>query len=165
MRRLDDEFDAFVLSSSRGLFRLAHRLTGDWYAAEDLVQTTLWRVARNWDRARDAPLPYARRILVNLTVDRVRSRTRRPSEVGGDRFLDRADPTPASQVEEREVLLAALRGLRPRQRAVLVLRYWEDLSVEQTAEALGCTTGTVKSTSSKGLANLRALLENQGARP
>lgn len=154
------DFDDFVRQSSSQLLRLAFRLTGQREAAEDLLQLAYVRVAGRWGRARDSPFAYARQTLVNLATDRWRQRSRRPEEVHLEGV--HATAAPATDLGERDELLCALRSLAPRQRAVLVLRYWEDLSVEQTAELLGCTPGTVKSTSSKGLARLRDVLQTEG---
>lgn len=159
LRRLDSAFDDFVRASSGGLLQLAYRLTGDRHAAEDLLQTALWRVARKWEAAQGNPVAYVRRTLVNLAHDDVRKKVRRPREVAPGQDVA---AVPASGFEDRDVLLTALRSLTPRMRVVVVLRYWEDLSVEQTADLLGCSTGTVKSTASRGLERLRTLLDAQG---
>jgi RNA polymerase sigma-70 factor (sigma-E family) len=160
---LGPDFDVFVRDASPQLLRLAVRLTGDAQLAEDLVQLALWRVARRWHRARDNPAAYARTTLLNLSTDHWRARAVRVREVSG------VVPDVPSHDEQPgfgdEALLAAIRKLPPRQRAVVVLRYWEDLSVEETATAMGCTTGTVKSTASKALAHLRRHLEPTEARP
>lgn len=160
---LGPDFDDFVREASPQLLRLARRLTGDAHLAEDLVQMALWRVARRWHRARDSPAAYARTTLVNLTTDHWRARAVRIQEVSG------VVPDTPSRAEQPgsgdDALLGAIRKLPPRQRAVVVLRYWEDLSVEETASAMGCTTGTVKSTASKALAQLRRHLEPTEARP
>lgn len=156
------DFDAFVRQSTPQLLRLAFRLTGQREAAEDLLQLAYVRVAGRWSRARDSPFAYTRQVLVNLSTDRWRQRSRRPEEVN----LEGVPAIAAAAVAdlgERDELLRALRALPPRQRTVLVLRYWEDLSVEQTAALLGCTAGTVKSSSSKGLARLRDVLQTEGA--
>jgi RNA polymerase sigma-70 factor (sigma-E family) len=159
---LGPEFDDFVRDASPQLLRLAVRLTGDAHLAEDLVQSALWRVARRWSRARDNPVAYVRATLINLTTDHWRARAVRVREVPG------VVPDVPSHQEEHgydDALLAAIHKLAPRQRAVVVLRYWEGLSIEDTATALGCTAGTVKSTASKALAQLRRHLEPTEARP
>ncbi len=159
---LGPEFDLFVRDASPQLLRLALRLTGDGHLAEDLLQSALWRVARRWHRAQDNPVAYARTTLINLTTDHWRARAVRVREVPG------AVPDEPSWDEEQgpaDSLLAAIRKLPPRQRAVVVLRYWEGLSVEATAVELGCTAGTVKSTASKALAHLRSTLEPTEVRP
>jgi len=158
-RRLHSDFEEFVLARSGALLRTAYLLTGDRQHAEDLLQTALWRVSRRWGTARNNPHAYARRTLVNLAHDRRRRLMRRPAEVGDDLELRAvADPAP-EQVLDRDVLVRALRGLPRRQRVAVILRYWEDLSVEEAAEAMGCSTGTVRSNASRGLARLRELPE------
>ena len=158
--RVDPNFDAFVERASTALLRTAYLLTGDRGHAEDLLQTALLRTARRWSRARDAPEAYARRVLLNLSRDRVRRLVRRPPEApmppdpDGLRTVDAG----FERVAERRVVVRALAELPTRQRQVVVLRFFEDLSVEQTAEMLGFSTGTVKSYTSRALARLRELL-------
>jgi RNA polymerase sigma-70 factor (sigma-E family) len=157
--RLDDlgrEFDEFVRSASTRLLRVAYLLTGDYGHAEDLLQTALLRTARRWHKARAQPEAYARRVLTNLAKDRWRDRSRRPVEVG--RLLEPGHDSSSGQVLLRHTLLPAVLQLPIRQRAVLVLRYFEDLSVDETAAALGCSAGTVKSQTHHALARLRDLL-------
>lgn len=152
------EFEQFVRERSDRLLRVAHLLTGDPGHAEDIVQTALERVARRWRAARRDPYPYARRTVANLAKDRWRERSRRPVEVP----LTHERPVTATDVvADRDELLWAVRQLPPRQRAVLVLRFFEDLSVADTAAALGCTTGTVKSQTSRALATLRTVLTHE----
>ena len=165
--KIDAEFEAFVRARSTALLRTAYLLTGDRGAAEDLLQTTLLRVARRWSTARTAPEAYARTVLVNLSHDRRRALFRRPREAplppdpdlmtGVDQNLDR--------VAERGAMVRALAALPIRQRQVLVLRYFEDLSVEETAQLLHCTPGTVKAHASRGLARLRDLLVGADDQP
>jgi RNA polymerase sigma-70 factor (sigma-E family) len=154
-------FDAFVNTNLNGLLRTAFLVTWDPREAEDLVQECLFKVARQWSRvgSMQQPVAYARRVLINLTLDDARRRERHrgelyapPAEVGTE-SLDFA------RLESRAELVAALRILPPRQRAVIVLRYFLDLSEAQTAQALDCSLGTVKSTSSKALAHLREHLD------
>lgn len=153
------EFDEFARRSADGLMRTAYLLCGDRGHAEDLVQTALMRTARRWRTARDAPSAYARRVLVNLVKDRWRDLGRRPAEValGEDHDVASLD-TAQSGVVDRLLLIRVVETLPPGQRAVLVLRFFEDLSVEETADALGCTTGTVKSQTSRALERLRIAL-------
>lgn len=148
-------FDAFVAGSSDRLLRTAYLLCGDAGHAEDLVQTALMRTARRWRTARELPEAYARRVVVNLAKDRWRQLGRRPVELPLE-----VDPsqTETSTLLDRDVLLRAATQLPAGQRAVLVLRYFEDLSVEETAATLGCSTGTVKSQTSRALENLRVAL-------
>jgi RNA polymerase sigma-70 factor (sigma-E family) len=156
MDGLGSDFDEFVRASSPGLLRTAYLLTGDRGHAEDVVQTALLQVARKWRRIRGEPTPYARRAVVNLAKNRWRERSRRPEESTAT-----VDPDYAaleSDVLLQQVLLPAVLELPVRQRAVLVLRYFQDLSVEQTAAALGCSTGTVKSQTHHALSKLREAL-------
>ncbi|PWI10378.1 SigE family RNA polymerase sigma factor [Streptomyces sp. NWU339] len=150
------EFKEFVTARWSHLVRTAYLLTGDVHHAEDLTQTALAKAYRSWRRVSrsDRPEAYVRRILVNCNSDRFRKRrvtealTAVPPEVAG---RDEA----VSWADERSALLAALAGLPPKQRAVVVMRYWEDLSEAEVAEVLGCSPGTVKSQASKALAKLR----------
>ena len=154
---LGPEFDDFVRSASAPLLRLAYLLTGDHGHAEDLVQTALLRTARHWRGARAQPQAYARRVITNLAKDRWRTRSRRPVETRSGPEPHH-DDDPNGQVLLRHTLLPAVLRLPARQRAVLVLRYFEDLSVDETATMLGCSTGTVKSQTHSALARLRDLL-------
>ena len=148
-------FEMFVAASSDRLLRTAYLLCGDRGHAEDLVQTALLRTARRWRTARQQPEAYARRVVVNLAKDRWRTLARRPREtaIEEDVALVEDDGT-----LDRDELLRAARQLPPGQRAVLVLRFFDDLSVEETAATLGCSTGTVKSQTSRALENLRAAI-------
>src|SRR6478609_5731378 len=148
-------FDSFVSGSSDRLLRTAYLLCGDRGHAEDLVQTALLRTARRWRTARQQPEAYARRVVINLAKDRWRSLSRQPAEAALD--VDVAAPADEALLD-RDVLLRATRQLPPGQQAVLVLRFFDDLSVEETAAALGCSTGTVKSQTSRALGHLRAAL-------
>jgi RNA polymerase sigma-70 factor (sigma-E family) len=154
-RRERPAFDSFVLSSSSRLLRTAYLLCGDRGHAEDLVQTALMRTARQWRRAQDHPEAYARRVVVNLAKDRWRELSHRPAE--GPLEIDLPAPNVGS-VEDRDAILRAAHRLPLGQRTVLVLRYFDDLSIEETAAVLGCTTGTVKSQTARALDNLRAAL-------
>ncbi|MFH8799645.1 SigE family RNA polymerase sigma factor [Streptomyces sp. NPDC017936] len=153
---LEAQFQEFVRARWTRLVRTAYLLTGDAHHAEDLTQTALAKAYRSWRRiARsDSPEAYVRRMLVSCNSDRFRKRrvaealTAAPPETPG---RDEA----VGQVEERGSLLAGLALLPAKQRAVVVLRYWEDLSEAEVAEVLGCSPGTVKSQASKGLAKLR----------
>ena len=149
-----EEFTAFATSRWPGLVRLAFGLTGDRGVAEDLAQTTLARAYVAWRRVSraDDPDAYLRRILINTAHGRFRRR--RVTEQPGDP-PERAVDGPADLVGERAALLAALRLLPDRQRAVIVLRYWADLTDTQIAAALGCSPGTVRSQLSRALGKLR----------
>jgi len=152
-------FEGFVQNSSDRLLRTAYLLCGDRGHAEDLVQTTLLRTARRWSQARDRPQAYARAVLVNLVKDRWRDRARRPAEAH-----QYVDPPHPDDPFERSALLALTRQLSAGQRAVLVLRFFEDLSVEDTAAVLGCSTGTVKSQTHRALGKLRLALTDDPTR-
>ncbi|WP_433461239.1 SigE family RNA polymerase sigma factor [Micromonospora sp. CA-248212] len=158
--RVDPSFDSFVEQRSAALLRLAFLLTGDRGHAEDLLQTALLRTMRRWSKAREAPEPYVRQVMVNLSRDRIRDLLRRPRETAlpdnPDAFRS-TDPG-FDGVGERQTVATALAQLPVRQRQVIVLRYFEDLSIEQTAELIGCSIGTVKSYTSRALTRLRELL-------
>ncbi|MDG4834747.1 SigE family RNA polymerase sigma factor [Solwaraspora sp. WMMD1047] len=153
----EQEFTAFVNARGAALLRVASALAGDRHAGEDLLQSALAKAYARWPRIRGDAEPYVRRILYNDQVSGWRRRGRRPAEVSLDALPDRAAGGHLDHDTAVRLLLQdALRTLPPRQRAVLVLRYLEDLSVEQTAEALGCQVGTVASQASRALAKLRA---------
>jgi RNA polymerase sigma-70 factor (sigma-E family) len=155
------EFEAFAARDGGRLLGFAVLLAGDRQDAEDLVQLALLRVAGRWMAARQQPEAYARAVLINLARDRWRRRRRRDRETLADDLAERAEPAAgdaAAGVLDRQVLLRACRGLPVQQRAVLVLRFWEDRTVAQTAELLGCSTGTVKSHTHRALARLRVAL-------
>jgi len=158
-RREQRAFEVFVAGASGRLMRTAYLLCGDRGHAEDLVQTALLRTARRWHRAHRQPEAYARRVLVNLAKDRWRTLHRRVDEVPGE--IDAVVPGESSddQVLERERLLAAIRELPAGQRAVLVLRFFDDLSVAETAAALDCSEGTVKSQTARALDRMRGVLD------
>jgi RNA polymerase sigma-70 factor (sigma-E family) len=149
-----EDFSAFASSRWPGLVRLAFGLTGDRGLAEDLAQIALARAYVTWRRVSkaDDPDAYLRRILVNASHRRFRRR--RVAEQPGD-LPETPVEGPAELVGHRTALLAALHQLPPRQRAVIVLRYWEDLTDAQIAAALGCSPGTVRSQLSRALAKLR----------
>jgi RNA polymerase sigma-70 factor (sigma-E family) len=160
-------FDEFVRANASGLLRTACLITWDDSEAEDLVQECLLRVSVRWRRVQkmDMPLAYARRILVNLALAGRDRRSRRRAELVGqaidDANDDPADPNAEAllrSLTERSALVDALGCLTTQQRTVLVLRYFEDLSEAQVASLLGCSTGTVKSSTSRGAARLRELL-------
>ena len=153
----DAEFTAYVAARRGHLRRTAFLLCGDWHAAEDLVQTTLAKLYAAWPRVRKdaSPEAYARRTLVRVHIDELRRPWRREL---------RAAPMPdvaanrGISVEDRQSLLAALAELPVGQRQVVVLRYWLGLSIEETANDLGCSTGTVKSQTARAVARLRGVL-------
>ncbi|MEU3452864.1 SigE family RNA polymerase sigma factor [Micromonospora sp. NPDC006766] len=154
----DTAFAEYFAARSDAMRGTAYLLCGDWHRAEDLVQTAFTKLYLAWNRvSRHEVLDaYVRRILLRTFLDERRRGWWRRERVGGD---DAEQPAPPESPENRLVMLQALATLAPRQRAVLVLRYWEDLSVEETATLLGCTPGTVKSQAFRGLENLRGLLQ------
>jgi RNA polymerase sigma-70 factor (sigma-E family) len=156
-RRAD--FERFVNSNTDALLRTAYLIVWDLQEAEDLTQETLLKVAKRWPRVSrmDRPAAYARRTLINLALDGSRSRISRRRELTGDSPPDRPHRDPSS-LDDRDELMAALAELPPRQRAVLVLRYFLDLSEADVAAAMKCSLGTVKSTSSRALARLERTL-------
>jgi RNA polymerase sigma-70 factor (sigma-E family) len=168
MNRTD--FDRFVAGSADGLLRTAYLIVWDLPEAEDLIQETLLKVARRWPKVSriDHPAAYARRILINLALAERPKRARRAelhdsslidARSGHDARSATAGATDAtSAIDAHDELYAALATLPPRQRAVIVLRYFLDLSEAETAAALGCSLGTVKSTASRGLARLEQTL-------
>jgi RNA polymerase sigma-70 factor (sigma-E family) len=149
------DFDEFVVTRSSRLLRTAFLLTRDWGLAEDLLQTALAKSWFAWGRLGDDPEPYVRKVLVNTYASwwRRRWRGETPTEALPDAPAHAADPT--AQIDDRDELWQALGRLPRRQRAAVVLRYFEDLTEAQTADALGISTGTVKSQTSKALARLR----------
>jgi RNA polymerase sigma-70 factor (sigma-E family) len=150
-------FAEFVELRQRALLRSAWLLTGDWGLAEDLAQTALARTWLRWERIvrRDDPEIYVRRVMVSTWVNWSRRKWR--GERPGKELPDRPAP---GDLESEAVVRVAVRGalgsLTDRQRAVLVLRVFDDLTEAQTAQVLGCAVGTVKSTMSQALARLRA---------
>ena len=156
-----NDFDEFVAGNLDQLLKTAYLITWDAGDAEDLVQECLFKLARRWPRVRGMgqPRAYARRILVNLAFDDARGRARRRIELDGAAAdLDGPARDLLVGLETRAELLDALACLTPRQRAVLVLRYFNDFTEAQTAEVLGCSPGTVKSSAWRGLARLREVL-------
>jgi RNA polymerase sigma-70 factor (sigma-E family) len=154
----DTSFEEFVAGSSARLFTTARLLTGGHRAeAEDLLQGAFERAYRRWGRIsrRADPERYVRQILVNASVDRWRRLRRHPEAPLVVTGADPAAGDMAAAVADRDLLLRGLAALPARQRAVLVLRYFEDLSETQTATMLGCSVGTVKSQTARGLARLR----------
>src|SRR3954453_22241814 len=152
----DQAFTEFVVASWASLYRTAYLLLGDRGLAEDLVQTALAKTYASWGKVRDvgAARGYARTVLVNTASSWFRKRgwrAERPTETVESGSYDE-DPT------VRPAIAAALARLAPRQRVVVVLRFYEDLSVAETARTLHCSEGTVKSQTSDALTRLRALL-------
>lgn len=151
-----DEFLEFATARSAQMFRTAWLLCGDWHLAEDLVQTTLGKLYRSWRRVKNAENPdaYARTVLTRsyLSWRRRRSSGEQPYSTVPESAGHERDPA------LRMTLLRALAGLPAKDRTVLVLRYWEDLSVEQTARQMGCSQGAVRNRSQRALEKLRMAL-------
>lgn len=162
LHRLGPDFDEFVADCSDRLLRTAFLLCGDRGHAEDLLQTALLRTARRWRAARDNPAAYTRRVLVNLAKDRQRAARRRVTESALTEAAAVTADCPGDRLALRDALLRAAAELPARQRAVLVLRYFDDLSIEETAAALGCGAGTVKSQTHHALRRLRERLAASG---
>jgi RNA polymerase sigma-70 factor (sigma-E family) len=160
MGRADDEdFRGFVAARSPALLRTAYLLTGDRGLAEDLLQSALAKAYRHWGRlsASGSPEAYVRKVLLNERRSWWRRAGNRQLVLGD--VPERGGRDEPAAVDERDALWRALLKMPPRTRAVLVLRYWEDLSEADTAELLGCSTGTVKSLASRGLRRLQTLLD------
>jgi RNA polymerase sigma-70 factor (sigma-E family) len=156
------QFDEFVDEVTDDLIRTGYLLTWDLAETEDLVQETLFRLSRHWTRVRgmDYPIAYARRVLVNLVIDGKVRRGRRNEELRpvGDNFegpVDESAPLALRVLEDASEFRAVLAALPRRQRTIIVLRYWTDLREAEIALLLGCSVGTVKSTLSRGVAQLR----------
>ena len=151
----DTEFQDYMAGRWPALVRTAFLLTGDRSLAEDLAQTALTKVYASWKRVRraDDVDAYVRRVLVNANSERFRKKRVAEHLVAAPQDASAHDPH--ESYVRRSALMAALAELPARQRAVVVLRYWEDLTEQQIAAALGCSTGTVKSQASKALARLR----------
>ena len=173
-RRLDhegarEEFNRFVAGTVAPLLRAVYLVVWDEQEAEDLLQECYMRLARRWPRVRrmENPRAYARKVLINLALDgRGRRRRRRDELILGGRIdlEGRQDSVTAAvfaRVEAGTDLQRALGALPPRQRAALVLRFFEDLSEAQTADIMGCSVGTVKSTTARAIDRLRTLAEDQ----
>jgi RNA polymerase sigma-70 factor (sigma-E family) len=162
-RRDEQQYVDFVNASQQRLRRTAYLVTGDWQLAADVVQEALLRVYVAWPRLeRSGGLPtYARRAVVSAAIDQRRRPWRR--EEPGPIDADLSDGSRLDeQVGDREVLMAALRELPARQRACVVLRYFDQLSVDETAQAMRCSPGTVKSQTSRALDTMRAIFEEHG---
>lgn len=161
MQDRDAEFGEFLDSRAMVMRRTAYLLCGgDWHRAEDLVQTTLTKIYVAWPRIRrDGSVDaYSRKIMVRAAIDESRKAYRRRESVVDE--LPETSSVPPVGVEDAVDVRRALAQLPAGQRAVVVLRYWEDLSVTETAHALGKSEGTIKSQAAKGLAALRRLLES-----
>ncbi|MED7949693.1 SigE family RNA polymerase sigma factor [Streptomyces sp. BE20] len=158
------DFEEFAANRAGRLFQVAYLMCGDWHQAQDLVQTTLAKLYSVWGRLRrgdDEPSidAYARKVLLRCYLSH--RRLRRSGEIAVAELPDtpvRPDDHPANGSELRLTLVAALRTLPPRNRAVVVLRYLEDHPIEAVAEMLGTTPAAVKGLSTRSLARLREIL-------
>ncbi len=150
------DFDEFAAAAAQPLLRLGWLLTGDAEQAQDLAQNTLIRTYGAWHRVRhDDALGYARRVMVNLHTDWLRRRPWREQPRAEVPDSGTGHDGGHGAVEDRAALVAALQSLTRRERAAIVLRYYVDLSEQQTAQTLGVSVGTVKSVCSRALAKLR----------
>jgi RNA polymerase sigma-70 factor (sigma-E family) len=170
--QLDEEFRDFMHGRWPAMVRLAYALTGDQGHAEDVAQTAFARTYASWPKVRRTgnPEAYVRRIVINENLNRFRKHRvaerltgTLPDSVSGALPGSLAGSLAGSdamrQYDDRSALIAALQGLGPRQRAVIVLRYWLDLTEAEIAAALGCSVGTVKSQAARALATLRQSAE------
>ncbi|MBP2325514.1 RNA polymerase sigma-70 factor (sigma-E family) [Kibdelosporangium banguiense] len=152
----DLAFEEYFESRSRRLRRLAYAMCGDWHLAEDITQNTFIRLYQRWKRVRpETADAYARRILTNVFLSGVPKRKREQAFAA---IPDEVAPQGRNS-EERLDIAAALRDLSPSQRAMVVLRFMEDLSIAEVAELMGVAQGTVKSQTSRGVEALRTALE------
>jgi RNA polymerase sigma-70 factor (sigma-E family) len=159
-QRDEQEFTEYFVARRDAVRRMAYLLCGDWFRADDLAQTAFVALHRRWHKVLDKAAldAYVRRTLVRAVIDESRRPWRR------ERFVDEVPEVPAGTVDvsdavaTRQALVGGLRRVPPRQRAVLVLRFLEGLDVAATAGVLGCTEGTVKSQTARGLDALRAAL-------
>lgn len=161
----DEQFSAFVRERSDALYRSAWLLVGDREGAADLVQETLSRLYPQWDKVlqADVPIAYVRKAMVNRFL--TQARARRSTELVLAEVPDRGRDDPAlREVLDREVLAAPLATLTPRQRAAITLRYFDDLTDRGAARAMGCPVVTLRSHLRRGLAALRAQLDEPPGR-
>jgi RNA polymerase sigma-70 factor (sigma-E family) len=159
VRSHDSEYAEFVRARGTSLLRTAHLLAGNPALAEDLLQISLTKTYLAWGRLRDpgAAEAYTRRVLANSSISWWRQKRNRLERATG-RLPEHGVEQPETQLIERDAMIGALRQLSPQQRAVLVLRYYEDQPEAEIASILGISAGSVKSHASRGLAKLRLLL-------
>ena len=162
-QRDEEEFAEYFAARRDAVRRSAYLMCGDWHKADDLAQTAFVALHRRWKKIRDraATDAYVRKTLVRAVIDESRRPWRRERQT--EELPEPVDDRPglAECVATREDLLAALKEVPPKQRAVLVLRFFDGLDVGTAATALGCSEGTVKSQTARGLANLRQVLERE----
>ncbi len=162
---VEDDFDAFVAARGQRLVRMARGLLRDPHHAEDVVQEVLVKAHQHWATIcnRESPDAYVHRMLVNAATSFWRRAARREFSLDSDAWPVVSAPDEAARVDERDRLLAALRRLPPKQRAVIVLRHYEGLPDEEIAVVMGTSVVTVRTNIHRGLAHLRALLgESEG---
>jgi RNA polymerase sigma-70 factor (sigma-E family) len=153
----EQDYVEFVTHHANSLCRTAYLLCGDWRRAEDATQEALIRLYRVWGRIqrKGAVGAYARKVVVSTTLDALRRKSSQEVVGGDEYFANEAEADVLGIVENRMVITKALAALPPRQRACVVLRYFDELSVEETATALDCRPGTVKSQTMRALEKLR----------
>ena len=159
--RARQDFTEFVTARSPALIRLAYVLTADQHAAEDLLQSALTKAAARWERIHSSPEAYVRRIMYREQISGWRRRARR-QETAMAEVPELPAAYPADDLEARLALRDALRALPPGKRAVLALRYLDDLPETQVAEILGCSVGAVRSQTHKAITQLRSVLPSLG---
>jgi RNA polymerase sigma-70 factor (sigma-E family) len=161
--RNDDDFVEFAAARQAQLRRTAYLMCGDWQRAADVVQEALIRVYVAWPRLerKGGLATYARRTVVSVAIDMSRKRSSHEVPTLEDDSAPSGEDV-AGSVTDRQALMAALAQLPPRQRACVVLRYFEDLAVSDVAAHLGISEGTVKSQTSRGLANLQSMFRTHG---
>jgi len=159
VREDETAYRDFVTARIAHLRRVAFLVSGDWHTAEDAVSTALAKLYVAWNKVRDRERidAYARTMVIRAVLDERRRPWRREKDPYDD-TMSASVPDRTGEVHDRILLRRALEALPRGRRAVLVLRFYEGLSVEETAEALGCSTGTVKSQTARGLAAMRDLL-------
>ncbi len=159
-KRSDQDFDEFATVAWPRLRRIGYLVTGDTHLAEDLAQTALVRTYASWRRVRKGDASaYARRVLINLNIDRLRRN--RLTEVSGDVLKTIAVAGGEAATDDRDHIVRLLSGLTERERRVVVLRHYCDLSEADVAHELGIAAGTVKSTLSRALGKLRVSIRNE----
>lgn len=156
-RLADEDFTEFVRAYSTRLLRFAEMLCGERHQAEDIVQHALMQCYPKWQRIDGEPMAYVRRAVVNrfMSVARRRWSRERPADPSAPEWIVEQPGDFAGDVDDRTAVLAALAALTPRERAVVVLRFSQDLSEADTAALLGIARGTVKSTCARALGKLR----------
>ncbi|MER6712819.1 MULTISPECIES: SigE family RNA polymerase sigma factor [unclassified Streptomyces] len=161
----EEGFAQYVVSARPALRRNAFVLVGDWSAADDLVQQTLIALYRCWERLErhDALSGYTRTVMVRIYIDERRKLRWTREQLQGSLPEPEPEPGDVTRVGDRLVLLEALSTLSARQRSLVYLRYWEDLSIDEVAQIMGCSSATVRSSTSRAMRILREYLNRLGA--